>query len=301
MKNYGFSYGHHDAAVVVMEDSNVVEAIRFYRKDIDTDTVNNLFKTYGKPDNIYLHENKWRVAQRKLFSRDWNDLWPKHPKFPIKPIVGNHHLSHAAAAFYTAPSKIEDALVIVADAIGEKESLAVYHAYNNRLDPDPIFVLKYPHSLGLFYSYHTALIGLIPNQDEGLMMKMSSKSIRKGYKPVRETYEVMFDEFHCTKNLHRYPEKIITDPIERLWIASSAQHVIETYLINLVKVFKGSHENVVFSGGVAYNTHVVTKMLPYCKNIYVPSHPGDAGSCYGAILQHTHRKIQLPNGVMFKE
>ena len=308
MMYWGLSYGHHDAAAVVMWHNSVVFAKRFYSKDIHSGDLARMRDTYGTPSKIFLHENKWRDAWRKIKIGDWSRLLPPKLFFPVKPIAGNHHLSHAAAAFYT--SKFDNALVVVADAIGELESLAVYKASDGKLNTKPLYTLKYPHSLGLFYSYHTALIGLRPNRDESVLMTMSRQSRFYDYDDVLDTIEMSNSQdsevfFKCKKNLHKYPENIVTDPTTQKWIASTVQNVVESFLTQLIaKYIKDIPQtNIVFSGGVAYNSLSCKRIASRFKgsSLYVPSHPGDAGSAYGAILQHTHTRVQLRNGVMYDE
>lgn len=302
---WGLSHGHHDAAAVVMNNDRVICAKRYHRKDITSGDLADLRDTYGIPNKIYLHENKWRDAWRKIKIGDWSRLLPPKLFFPVKPIAGNHHLSHAAAAFYT--SGFQDALVVVADAVGELESLAVYNAHQGKINTKPVFTLKYPDSLGLFYSYHTALVGLKPNQDENKLMEMSKTSRFYDYDDVLDKVIMIPDElkFKCPKSIHKYPKQLVTDPVHQKWIASTAQRVLETYMTVLVEKFmdERSHTNIVFTGGVAYNKLLCDKISQIFRNcvLYVPSHPGDAGSAYGAILQHTHRHITLHNGVMFNE
>ena len=303
---WGLSYGHHDAAAVVMYGDRVVYAKRFYSKDIHSGDLATIRDTYGMPDKIFVHENKWRDAWRKIKIGDWSRLLPRKMFFPVKPITGNHHLSHAAGAFYT--SGFQDALVVVADAIGELESLAVYRAYTGKLNHKPLYTLKYPHSLGLFYSYHTALIGLEPNKDENKLMKMSQQSRFYDYDEVLDTIDMSHSSdysvyFKCRENLHRYPKEIETDPTAQKWIASTVQNVIESFMMQLIAKYNKDRPltNIVFSGGLAYNTLLCNKIADKCSKLYVPSHPGDAGSAYGAILQHTHTHVKLHNGVMYDE
>lgn len=297
---WGLSYGHHDASVTIMEDGQsslckVVLFKRYYTKDIEQREIDNLTHRYGRPDIIYLHENKWRDAWRKVKSRDWSRIIPRRLKLPVKPIYGNHHLSHAAAAYYT--SGFQDALIVVADAIGELESLAVYKARDGRLDNDPIRVLRYPNSVGLFYSYHTALIGLTPNRDEHILMQMSNGSSYVEYKPVWDSVTITSGlKFICDKNFHHYPTEIVTDPKKQAWIAASTQHVIERYFDKMISHLAGNKmTNLVFTGGVAFNSKLCTilKVNKYVRDLYVPPWPGDGGSSIGAILQHTHQHVPV--------
>ena len=297
---WGLSYGHHDAAVVVIRDGKIVFAERSQAKDLNNDVLKSLDSTYP-PKQVYIHENKRRDTWRKIKSGDWSRLIVPKPWIPITPTYGNHHLSHAAAGYYT--SGFEDALIIVADAIGELESLAVYRAQEGKLHTNPLFVLKYPHSLGLFYSYHVAMIGLRPNRDESVMMRMSRQSTCVEYHKVVNGVFSNAPYFHTQRNFHLYPD-VIQDDIEKKWIAASAQHVLEQYFVDLVRHFtRGRKENIVFTGGVAYNSFVVERIQGVNRRstVYVPSHPGDAGSALGAILQHTHQHTELKDGKIFQK
>ena len=297
---WGLSYGHHDAAVVVVRDDKIVFAERAHAKNLNDDVLKSLDFAYP-PKQIYIHENKKRDAWRKIKSGDWSRLIVPKPWMPITPVYGNHHLSHAAAGYYT--SGFDNALVVVADAIGELESLAVYRAREGKLNTNPLFVLKYPHSLGLFYSYHVTKIGLKPNQDESAMMRMSRQSRCVEYHKVVDTVVVDAPHFHTKINFHHYPD-IIDDVYEKKWIAATAQHVLEQYFVDLVRRFtQGRKTNIVFTGGVAYNSFVVDRIQGVNRQstIYVPSHPGDAGSALGAILQHTHKHVELKDGKIFQK
>lgn len=289
---WGLSYGHHDAAVVVMRNNKIVVAERAHSKDLDDDRLKILAYAFP-PNRVYIHENKKRDMWRKIVTGDWSRILVKKPFLPKKPMFGNHHLSHAATGFYT--SDFGNALVVVADAIGEQESLAVYHAHDNRLNTTPVFTLKYPMSFGLYYSHHTAMIGFKPNRDEHMLMEMSNQTSYTNYPLAMLSRD---------KKYHLYPETIVVDPTERKWIAATVQNQLEKYISNLVKRLSGDRLiNLVFAGGVAYNKKLC-EMLRYhvnVKDLYVPSHPGDAGSALGAILQHTHQSVVLENGKIFNE
>jgi carbamoyltransferase len=302
---WGFSYGHHDAAGVVIDDGKLVYAKRAqeYTNKPNDKNIHPLMVgwmdtfTDGLPDQIYLHENKRRDLWRKIRYGDWSRIWTKSPRLPKKPIQGNHHLSHAAAGYYT--SGFYDAIVLVADAIGENESLAVYAASSGRLQPTPLFTMTYPDSLGLFYSYHTARIGMTPLRDENKFMELSKQSWIRHDQSVYDTVNMEGHIFQTTRNLHHTPKVIDNHPDVQARIAATTQDILEGALERIYLKFKDRSKNLVFTGGVAYNTLAVNRLRKHAKNVYVPSHPGDAGSALGAILQHTHQHIELPNGRMF--
>lgn len=300
---WGLSYGHHDAAAVVIKNNEVVYAQRSQQHtgvlgdpDIHPQMIEEM-KGFGYPDKIYVHENKKRDLWRKIKTRDWTRWFINHPKLPFKPIAGNHHLSHAAAAYYT--SGFNDAVIVVADAIGEMETLGVYLTGDGKFIHE-IFKLSYPHSLGLFYSYHTALVGLQPNQEERILMALSRRGKNRNVQRVLDTVEIVVPHFNTKINMHKRPEVLDLTPQQRCDIAATTQDVLERYFVDLFNNYKVYSSNFIFSGGVAYNSFVHEKLKPLCDNLYVPSHPGDAGSAYGAILQHTKKQIKLPNGKMFK-
>ena len=294
--SWGLSYGHHDAAVVVFRDDHLVLAHRARAKDLDNQYLQALEFAYP-PEHVYVHENKKRDLWRKIKTGDWGRLYARKPWLPIKPVYGNHHLSHAAAAYYT--SCMDNAIIIVADAIGEQECLAVYHATNGQLNTEPLHVQQYPHSLGLFYSHHAARIGLEPNSQERVMMAMS-KLGKPTDQSVMDSYSVSMPHFNTKFNMHRYPKDRVINRQQKWDIAATAQKALEDYLVALYQHFSVYSTNLVFTGGVAYNSFIVNRLKAHCIDMYVPSHPGDAGSAYGAILQHTHCHMTLPKNRMYE-
>ncbi len=292
---WGLSFGHHEAAAVILDGKELVYARKHTGKHIPQSTIGEMSR-YGIPDLIYYHQNLWRDFLRKLRVLDFRDLFLEKPILPKKMIQGNHHLSHAASGYYT--SGFRDAVVLVADAVGEKECLAVYQASSFKLNTRPLFVLKYPHSLGLFYSYHVAKIGLRPNADENKFMNMASKEMID--LSCLEGYKIVNDNFICERNFHYYPTSIVEDSFQQKQIASSVQYVVEKYVEFIACKYAHLSTNLVFTGGVAYNERIKKKLSLYYENTYTPSHPGDAGSALGAILQHTEEHVTLKTGRIFE-
>ena len=91
-----------------------------------------------------------------------------------------HHLSHAAYSYYTSP--YNDAIIVSVDGVGEWETTTIYEGKRNTLTK--LESIKFPHSLGMFYSTMTAFLGFKPNEGEYKMMGLapygdSSKYIDK--------------------------------------------------------------------------------------------------------------------------
>lgn len=289
---WGLSYGHHDAAAVVVKDDRLVFSQRSMMRDIPDSLLAEMICRHGMPDHIYTHENKKRDLIRKLKTGDWWRLIVPKPSLPSKipTTQGNHHLSHAAYGFYSSP--YTDAVVVVADAIGEQESLGVYRAQDGILNPKPLFTLKFPHSLGLFYSYHVALVGLEPNRDEGRFMEMVFRHEKQSSGLV-SGYEINGFDFICHKKYYLRPSPLNLDYGMKCRVATDTQKVLETYLSRLGSAYKHLSKNVVFTGGVAYNWLAHGSLSKYFTGFFVPRFPGDAGSALGAVLQHTNKHIDV--------
>src|SRR5262249_52882003 len=87
---------------------------------------------------------------------------------PVRYVL--HHECHAAAGFYTSP--FEEAAILVVDAIGEWDTISIWHGAGKELKK--IYSQAYPHSLGLLYSAFTQRIGLKPNEEEYILMGMAA-------------------------------------------------------------------------------------------------------------------------------
>jgi len=283
---WGLSYGHHDAAAAVFHNGELVGGRRFFNKTISQSDINQLINKYGHPDKIIIHENKWRDLWRKVKTGDWYRLFDGFIKLPVKPIYCNHHLSHASYGYYTSPFT-GPAFVIVADAVGELETLAVYK-FDGR-QHQKIYQLQYPNSIGLFYSYHTARLDFMPNGEEYKVMELAKYGGSTYDDDVRSS--VWFDRGILLANqpLHLRPsaDQMVFDPVKRADTAATVQAMTEEYFMQLLTaMYITQKDNVVFAGGVAYNTSVVAKIRERVANLYVPRFPGDAGSALGCVLDY---------------
>ena len=211
-----------------------------------------------------------------------------------------HHLSHAAYAYYTQPH--DDCAVVCLDSIGEFETLTVWHGKNNKLKK--IHSQGYPHSLGLFYSAMTQRLGLVPNRDEYLVGQMASKGNYKIYSKriMSELLEVCANEpyIKCRENLHRgcmWWADDITSEQQLNDLAAAVQRVYELAVKHVTQWAKNKtgSKNLALAGGGALNKQAVDLIRPKWTNIHVPQNPGDPGSCIGAVLAKTKTKIELDN------
>ena len=81
----------------------------------------------------------------------------------------DHHLNHAASAFY--PSGFKDAAIVTIDGVGELESTKVFRGSQDSIEP--LYGINYPHSLGLFYSSLTQFLGFKVNSGEYKVMGLA--------------------------------------------------------------------------------------------------------------------------------
>lgn len=261
-------------------------------------------QSFGPPQKVIWYERpflktlrQWRAGQGWLYKE--NDIkkylarWDIH--CPIE--YTQHHLSHAAYAYYTQPN--DDCAVVCLDSIGEFETLTIWHGKDNKLKK--IHSQGYPHSLGLFYSAMTQRLGLVPQRDEYLVANMAKKGNPNVYakRIMTELLEVTNGAtIRCRENMHRgcmwwAPDIKSKKDLNNL--AAAVQKVFRLavkHLTQWAKEHTGS-SNLALAGGGALNKEAVDYIRPNWKTVYVPPNPGDPGSCIGAVLAKTKEKIVL--------
>ena len=295
MRILGINCLNHDAAVSVIEDGKILfaaHAERYSRKKNDMHLNDKIIEqafSYGEPDKIAYYERPWIKKTRQLYAGQYNEVFSLDnlPSNYLKPWLKgrkinyiNHHLSHAAAGYYT--SKFNEAAILVIDGIGEWDVLTIWHGKGN--DIKKIYSIKYPHSLGLFYSAATQAIGLKPCEEEYILMGMSGWGKDKHWKKLKND---LFDnkllrlKYNLHKGLGSYGKNW-----KQFDMAASTQTLTEYVLDDIVKHTKKllpNVNNLVYMGGCALNCVANGKILPkYYDNIWIMPNPGDAGSSLGA-------------------
>lgn len=245
-------------------------------------------------------------------------LWIKETiaktlKIPTNKILfSEHHLSHAASAFYTSPFK--RAAILTADAVGEWSTTTWGIGIDRkiRLINETIF----PHSLGLFYSTFTQFLGFEINEGEYKVMGLAAygKSIyrtkvKKLIKQAKDGSFILnmdYFSFHTSTTLsfneqfikllgvppNDQPE-VIRKPYTD--IAASVQAVLDDILVAIVKNMrrKTEEENLCMAGGVALNGISNWKIYKESgfKNLFIYPAAGDAGGALGAALYLYHHVL----------
>ena len=285
MKILGINETSHDASISLIEDGEILfagHAERYSKQKNDwyiNDSLVNDALSYGSPDAIAYYEKPLLKGSRLLLrggSGEWN------PKFKIDGIPRKsfgHHYSHAAAGYYT--SSFNDAVIVVLDAIGEYNTSTIWVGEGDKIKLK--YKQNYPVSFGLFYSAFTQLIGLMPNQEEYIMMGMAAYGDwTKYYKRVNDYFPSYTSQKY---NFH----KGITDwglvsEQDKFDIAAAAQIVYEQRLNDFMRMAKSmtGKNNLVFMGGCALNSSANTLLWKIFDMIWIMPNPGDAGSSLGA-------------------
>ena len=282
----GINETSHDASISLIKDGEILfagHAERYSKQKndwyINNDLINDAFK-YGVPNAIAYYEKPLLKASRlalKGGSGDWK------PRFKIDGIPRksfSHHYSHACAGYYT--SKFNDAVVVVLDAIGEYNTSTIWVGEGEKITLR--YKQNYPVSFGLFYSAFTQLVGLMPNQEEYIMMGMAAYGDPKKYEVKVSDYFLRYDmqKYNFHKGIVDWGQQITEQ--DRFDIAAAVQKVYELRLnefMHMAYTITGKR-NLVFMGGCALNSSANTLLWNIFKDVWIMPNPGDAGSSLGA-------------------
>lgn len=260
---------------------------------VSPDNERILDKTYDVifGDRIWVHDNLKRI----IGSMGKND----------KLLVCEHHVSHAASAFY--PSPFEEAAILTMDGVGEWATTTIGLGKGSKIEI--LEQLNYPDSLGLLYSAFTYFCGFKVNSGEYKLMglapygkpiyydiimdKLIDVKEDGSFKLNTEYFSFMTDAYMTDERFEelfnikrRMPEEKITR--EYMDLAASIQKVTEEIVLKLARHARevtGS-KNIVLAGGIALNC-VANGILLKEKvfdNIWIQPAAGDAGGAVGAAL-----------------
>ena len=217
----------------------------------------------------------------------------------------DHHLSHAASAFF--PSPFEEAVILTADGVGEWATTTVAIGKGNNLEIKK--EIHFPHSLGLLYSAFTYYTGFKVNSGEYKLMGLAPYGNPIYEDKVKKLIDIKDDgTFRLDQKYFNYatgltmtnnkfnnlfgqkPRNPKKDKITQFHmdIAASIQKVTEEIMIKLSKSIKEEYQikNLCLAGGVALNCVANGKILKekIFENIWIQPAAGDAGGSLGAAL-----------------
>ena len=268
------------------------------------------FVSFAKAMPIWIKEKLFQknLLFNKLKQHDQNYKSDQNIFF------SDHHLSHAASAFF--PSPFDEAVVLTADGVGEWATTTVAVGKNNELEIKK--EIHFPHSLGLLYSAFTYYTGFKVNSGEYKLMGLAPYGNPIYEDKVKQLLDLKedgtfrlnqkyfsyatgltmtnknFDKLFGQKPRNPKNEKITQFHMD---VASSIQKVTEEIMINLVKSIRKEYgiKNLCLAGGVALNCVANGKILKekIFDNIWIQPAAGDAGGSLGAALALWH--IDLGN------
>jgi carbamoyltransferase len=231
-----------------------------------------------------------------------------------KVLFAEHHQSHAAAAFLTAPT--DAAAILTADGVGEWATLSVGRGERRggRARMELVREIRFPHSLGLLYSTFTAYLGFAVNEGEYKVMGLAAYGRPRFASKVRRllrrtadgafALDLAYFEHHASVESaysHRFldlfgparagyePIDLDTDDGRRFAdIAASVQLVLEEVMVDLAGALRKETglPDLCLGGGVALNGVANARILSEAgfERVMVPPAPGDAGCALGAAL-----------------
>jgi carbamoyltransferase len=226
-----------------------------------------------------------------------------------------HHLSHAASAFF--PSPFEEALVLTLDGVGEwaTTSVAIGKGHDLAIERE----IAFPHSLGLLYAAFTYYTGFRINSGEYKVMGLAPYGEPKFRQTILDhlidlkpdgTFRLNMDYFDFCTGLTmtsdrfdrlfggppRKPETWLTQ--REMDLAASIQSVTEEVMLRLTGSLsrETGYNNLCLAGGVALNCVANGKILQaaHFKNVWIQPASGDAGGALGAALAVYHGFLAKP-------
>ena len=268
------------------------------------------FRQFTKSMPSWLREKLFQknMLMKLLNEHDKNFLDEK------KIFFSEHHLSHAASAFY--PSPFNEAIVLTADGVGEWATTTVAIGKANDLSIKK--EIHFPHSLGLLYSAFTYYTGFKVNSGEYKLMGLAPYGEPK-YTDLIKDYLIDIKEDGSFKLSQEYFDyatglKMTNNKFNKLFgqnprnpksekltqfhmdVASSIQSVTEEVMIKLATSLRKEYniKNLCLAGGVALNCVANGKILErkIFDNIWIQPAAGDAGGSLGAALALWHLEFK---------
>ena len=345
MNILGFSAFYHDAAACLLQDGiikNAVQEERFTRIKHDENfpiksiafCIEESKLNFDEIDYIVFYEKPFpkfeRIFETYLAFAPFGfanfmasfSTWIKDKLFLKKKIIklfydnfnvninnkllfSEHHLSHAASAFF--PSPYEQSAILTMDGVGEwaTTSIALGSANNIEIIEEIVF----PHSLGLLYSAFTYFTGFKVNSGEYKLMGLAPYGEPKYVDLIKNklisikhdgSFQLDMNYFnYCTnltmtnnnfEKLFERPRRLPEDPITQsdMDIAASIQIITEEIIIKIAQYIKNktNAKNLCLAGGVALNCVANGKLLEtkIFENIWIQPASGDSGGAIGAAL-----------------
>jgi carbamoyltransferase len=264
------------------------------------------FKSFSMAIPFWLRE---KLFLKDLLAEELAALGADKKSLEPKMVFSEHHLSHAASAFF--PSPFDDAVVLTMDGVGEWATTSLAYGGGIRLDVHK--EIHFPHSIGLLYSAFTYYTGFKVNSGEYKVMGLAPygepEFVQKIYDHLLDlkadgTFRLNLEYFdYCTGltmtnsrfdelfgGPPRKPEQRLTQ--REMNLAASIQAVTEEVVLRLARSVakEAPSRNLCLAGGVALNCVANGKLLREAlfDDIWIQPAAGDAGGALGAALVACH-------------
>ena len=269
------------------------------------------FRSFRAALPVWLHE---KLFLKSLLEKELRLLDP-HQDWAPKLLFSEHHMSHAASAFF--PSPFASAAVLTLDGVGEWATSSLAIGSGNQLEVQR--EIHFPHSLGLLYSAFTYYTGFKVNSGEYKVMGLApygrpryTDLIYSHLIDVKEDGSFRLDQEYfdyCTDlrmtnakfaQLFGGPARLPTEPLTQrhMDLAASVQQVTDEVMLKLTRSIARDtgQRNLCLAGGVALNCVANGKVLRdrAFDRIWVQPAAGDAGGALGAALAAHHGLLSQP-------
>jgi len=266
------------------------------------------YKTFRMAIPLWLREKLFLkdLLLKELRKISGNGKWNEELLF------SEHHLSHAASAFF--PSPFDEAIVLTMDGVGEWATTSAAIGRGNSLEVQK--EIHFPHSLGFLYSAFTYYTGFKVNSGEYKLMGLApygepkykdkilehlidvkadgSFRLNMGYFDFCTGLTMTSQRFHdLFGGPPRKPDQLLTP--YHMDLAASIQAVTEEIVLRLTRSLceETGIRNLCLAGGVALNCVANGKVLrdACCDRIWIQPAAGDAGGALGAALAGYHLQL----------
>jgi carbamoyltransferase len=262
------------------------------------------FRQFLKAMPLWLKE---KLFQKRLLTEELRSVDPAFD--PARLYFSEHHLSHAASAFY--PSPFQDALILTLDGVGEWPTTSV--AIGQGKDITILRELHFPHSLGLLYSAFTQYAGFKVNSGEYKLMGLApygeprfAQLILEQLVDVKEDgsfrlNQAYFDYMAGLRMTNARFEALFGAPAREgealltpfhMDIAASIQAVTEEIVLRMSRSLQAEtgQRHICLAGGVALNCVANGKLWRDARfdGLWAQPAAGDAGGALGAALAYHH-------------
>ncbi|MGI9255770.1 MAG: carbamoyltransferase family protein [Salinispira sp.] len=261
---------------------------------------------------------KDKLFQKSAIQKELKNIFGKEQSWDDRIVFSEHHLSHAASAFF--PSPFREAAILTMDGVGEWATTA--YAIGKDNDIKIYKEINFPHSLGLLYSAFTYYIGFKVNSGEYKVMGLAPYGTPRYTDIIKDNIIDIKDDgsFHldmsyfsyCTglrmtnRRFHalfggppRKPETLLTQ--REMDLAASIQKVTEEIIIKLAQHIarETGQRNLCLAGGVALNCVANGLLLRknIFENIWIQPAAGDAGGALGVALGVYHLMSGKPRKI----